>query len=132
MKLHKMLMDDDESSAHEVDTSFVVAHTKEELMFYLEKIQSGEKPEPVKLPVARWPNGIPPSTVSSSIVGSIASTPWSQLSATSRNVLPIRPIRPNTKDYLYDGAGSTHDAHSGRPESDGSFSSTRQTPLPPP
>ena len=132
MKLHKMLMDDDESSAHDVDTSFVVAHTKEELMFYLEKIQSGEKPEPVKLPVARWPNGIPPSTVSSSIgVGSIASTPWSQLSATSRNVLPIRPIRPNTKDYLYDGAGSTND-YSGRPESDGSFSSTRQTPLPPP
>ena len=44
-----------------------VKHGVDELKFYLETIQSGEKPEPVCLPITKWLHGVdlPPSTVSS-------------------------------------------------------------------
>ena len=63
-----------------------VQHDVDELKFYLDTIQSGVKPAPVRLPTTSWPRGMemPPSTVSS--VASVQSTmlPWGGSTASSQ------------------------------------------------
>ena len=122
MKLHRMLSEED-SNTNKQNEKPVVQHTKEELKYYLKCIQSGIKPDPVILPIVRWPKGIlPPPSVSSSIAtGSIASTPLSQLSRTARDqqikwmyssdnpaVFPIRKEVNESGDYLFDGAANVY------------------------
>ena len=121
MKLHALLRDNDGSTEDKHSPPHTVVHTKEELEYYLERIQSGIKPDPVVLPVAQWANGIaPPSTVASSMgYGSMASTPYSQMNTAAKKwlysmenpaVVPIRksqygtPATNDTNDYMYDGA----------------------------
>ena len=115
MKLHKMLRD-------EPTTGLIppngVQHTKEELMYYLKRIQSGEKPDPVELPVTMWPKGGRPLSLGSSVGGGVvclddlASSSWSQLSTPARTkkqewmYSQENPAVVRIGGYHYDGAAS--------------------------
>ena len=120
MKHHLLLREEIKTDSNTTNPFNPVQHTKEELQFYLAKIQSGEKPEPVVLPVSIWKgykNGRPISLSSTAYGGgSIASTAWSQLNTTARNQKlqwmysdenpQVLPIKHGTKDdYQYDAAG---------------------------
>ena len=64
-----------------------VKHSPEELKFYHDTIKSGVVPDPVQLPVTRWPPGdLPPPPASSSVASLCASTTMqsSALGSTAR------------------------------------------------
>ena len=111
MKHNLLLHDDNEQTSEDAAVPHVVQHTKEELQFYLAKIQSGVKPEPIILPTSKWSgykNGRPLSLSSSTAGFDTASTTWSQASPSARDKKmqwmysdenpAVSPIRGGAKD----------------------------------